>query len=203
MKLIVLDIMKYKCFLLLITALFHYTTGIAQVKVEREHRIKKKQFPNTAHEFIREKLKDAKKIRFYKETDTTKITYTAKFKKDKLYYSVEFDESGNPEDIEILIKEVDVPRDSWSQITKFLKEKFDRYKIRKIQQQYPVTSNEAAETTLNNAFQNLLIPSLNYEIMVRGKIHDTHADFEILFGAEGDFIKMRESLPANYDHVLY
>jgi len=195
--------MKYKCFLLLIMALFQYTTGIAQVKVEREHRIKKNQFPDAAHEFIREKLKDAKKIRFYKETDTTKISYEAKFKKDKLHYSIEFDDSGKLEDIEILIKEVDVPEDSWSNITKFLEEKFDKHKIRKIQQQYPITSAETAETTLNNAFQNLLIPSLNYELMVRGKTKGNHADFEILFGAEGGFIKMRESLPANYDHVLY
>lgn len=184
-------------------ALFQYSTGLSQVKVEREHRIKKNQFPEAAHDFIKEKLKDAKKIRFYKETDTTKISYEAKFKKDKLHYSVEFDESGKLEDIEILITEVDVPEDSWSNIAKFLEEKFDKHKIRKIQQQYPITSDEKAETTLKNAFQNLLIPSLNYEIMVRGKIQDNHADFEILFGAEGDFIKMRESLPANYDHVLY
>ena len=194
---------KYKCFLLLIMALFQYSTGLSQVKVEREHRIKKNQFPDAAHDFIKEKLKDAKKIRFYKETDTTKITYEAKFKKDKLHYSIEFDESGKVEDIEILIKEVDVPQDSWSNITKFLREKFDKYKIRKIQQQYSFTSDETAETTLNIAFQNLLIPSLNYAIIVRGKIQDNHADFEILFGAEGDFIKMKESLPANYDHVLY
>jgi len=196
---------KYKCFLLLIMALFQYSTALSQVKVklEREHRIKKNQFPGAGHDFIKEKLKDAKKIRFYKETDTAKISYEAKFKKDKLNYGVEFDESGKLEDIEILIKKVDVPEDSWSNITKFLEEKFDKYKIRKIQQKYPITSYETTATTLNNAFQNLLIPSLNYELMVRGKIQDNHADFEILFGAEGDFIKMRESLPANYDHVLY
>lgn len=194
---------KYRFLLLGVIVLLQFSAGFCQVKVEREHRIKKNQFPETAHDFIKEKLKDAKNIRFYKETDTTKITYEAKFKKDRLHYSVEFDESGKLEDIEILIKEVDVPEDSWSNITKFLEEKFNKHKIRKIQQQYPITSAETAETTLNNAFQNLLIPSLNYELMVRGKTKGNHADFEILFGAEGGFIKMRESLPANYDHVLY
>ena len=187
----------------LVLVLFQFSMVNSQVKVEREHRIKKNQFPETAHEFIQEKLEEAKKIRFYKETDTAKISYEAKFKKDKLYYGIEFDESGKLEDIEISIKEVDVPEDSWSKITKFLNEKFTKFKIRKIQQQYPITSDETAETTLNNAFQNLLIPSLNYELIVRGKIQDVHSDFEILFGAEGDFIKMKESLPANYDHVLY
>lgn len=195
--------MRCRSLPVLVLVLFQFSMVNSQVKVEREHRIKKNQFPETAHEFIQEKLEEAKKIRFYKETDTTKISYEAKFKKDKLYYSIEFDESGKLEDIEISIKEVDVPEDSWSKITEFLNEKFTKFKIRKIQQQYPITSDETAETTLNNAFQNLLIPSLNYELMVRGKIQDVHSDFEILFGAEGDFIKMKESLPANYDHVLY
>lgn len=195
--------MRCRSLPVLVLVLFQFSMVNSQVKVEREHRIKKNQFPETAHEFIQEKLEEAKKIRFYKETDTTKISYEAKFKKDKLYYSIEFDESGKLEDIEISIKEVDVPEVSWSKITKFLNEKFTKFKIRKIQQQYPITSDETAETTLNNAFQNLLIPSLNYELMVRGKIQDVHSDFEILFGAEGDFIKMKESLPANYDHVLY
>lgn len=195
--------MRCRSLPVLVLVLFQFSMVNSQVKVEREHRIKKNQFPETAHEFIQEKLEEAKKIRFYKETDTTKISYEAKFKKDKLYYSIEFDESGKLEDIEISIKEVDVPEDSWSKITKFLNEKFTKFKIRKIQQQYPITSDETAETTLNNAFQNLLIPSLNYELMVRGKIQDVHSDFEILFGAEGEFIKMKESLPANYDHVLY
>ncbi len=194
---------RYRSLLLLILVLFQFSIVNSQVKVEREHRIKKNQFPEAAHDFIKEKLPNAKKLRFYKETDTTKISYAAKFRKDKLYYSVEFDESGKLEDIEILIKEVDVPEDSWLNITKFLEEKFNKFKIRKIQQQYPIASDQTVETTLNNAFQNLLIPSLNYELLVRGKIHDEHADYEILFGAEGDFIKMRESLPANYDHVLY
>ena len=195
--------MRCRSLAVLVLVLFQFSMVNSQVKVEREHRIKKNQFPETAHEFIQEKLEEAKKIRFYKETDTAKISYEAKFKKDKLYYGIEFDESGKLEDIEISIKEVDVPEDSWSKITKFLNEKFTKFKIRKIQQQYPITSDETAETTLNNAFQNLLIPSLNYELMVRGKIQDVHTDFEILFGAEGDFIKMKESLPANYDHVLY
>ncbi len=194
---------RYRSLLLLIFVLSQFSIVNSQVKVEREHRIKKNQFPETAHDFIKEKLQDAKKIRFYKETDTTKISYKAWFKKDKLYYSIEFDESGKLEGIEILIKELDVPEDSWSNITKFLNEKFNKYKIRKIQQQYRITPDETAETTFKNAFQNLLIPSLNYDLMVRGKRQDERADFEILFGAEGDFLKMRESLPANYDHVLY
>ena len=194
---------RYKSLPVLVLILFQFTIVNSQVKVEREHRIKKNQFPEAAHTFINDKLQGYKKMRFYKETDTSRTTYGAKFKKDKLNYNIEFDKWGSPQNFEIIIKEVDVPSDSWMEITKFLKEKFVKHKIRKIYQQYIVTSSEMIETTFKNAFQNLLIPSVNYDLIVRGKIKDAFIDYEILFGAEGDFIKMRESLPANYDHVLY
>ena len=194
---------RYKSLPVLVLILFQFTIVNSQVKVEREHRIKKNQFPEAAHTFINDKLQGYKKMRFYKETDTSRTTYGAKFKKDKLNYSIEFDKWGSPQNFEILIKEVDVPSDSWMEITKFLKEKFVKHKIRKIYQQYIVTSSEMIETTFKNAFQNLLIPSVNYDLIVRGKIQDAFIDYEILFGADGAFKKMKESLPANYDHVLY
>lgn len=194
---------RFKCFPILVFVIFNLSGVNAQVKVEREHRIKKNQFPEAAHALIKEKIEGAKRFRYYKETDTSKISYAAKFKKDRLQYSMEFNQSGKLEAIKILIKEVDIPEASWSNITKLLSEKFTKYKIRRIQQQYAIVSVETAETTLKNAFQNLLIPSLLYELMVRGKTQDDRSDFEIVFGSDGDLIKMKESLPANYDHILY
>ncbi|MGB5355740.1 MAG: hypothetical protein WBN11_03515, partial [Eudoraea sp.] len=165
--------------------------------------IKKCQFHSNAHAFLEEKLKDARRIRFYKETDSTKVSFEAKFKKDKLQYSVEFDEEGNLEDIEILINEVDIPEDTWSTISYYFQEEFEKYKVKRIQQQYVAIEQESVDVTLNNAFQNLLLPSVNYEIMVAGKTKSIYEDFEILFSADGTFVNRRKSLPANYDHVLY
>ena len=177
--------------------------GYGQYKYEREYRIKKNQFPETAHAFIDQYLENARKIRYYRETDSTKISYEAKFKVDRLHYSVEFDEQGNLEDVEILIKEVDIPNESFERIKSYLDANFSKYRIRRIQQQYSASEYNSVEETLKNAFQNLILPNIRYELMVAGKKDRGFEDFEILYDADGNFIKLRKSLPVNYDHILY
>ncbi|NAS12664.1 hypothetical protein GTQ38_11665 [Flavobacteriaceae bacterium R33] len=176
---------------------------VPQVKREREFRIKKSQFPEQAVDFLKEKLENAKKIRFYKEIDSNRTSYEVKFKKDRLKYSVEFSEAGKLEDIEILIREIDLPNESLNQINSYLRQSFKKFRIRKIQQQYVASPGENPEITLKNAFQNLLLPTLNYEFIISGKQEEEYQDYEILFDASGNFLKLRRSLPANYDHVLY
>lgn len=174
----------------------------AQNKYEREYRIKKSQFPENALSYISEKLEDARRIRFYKETDSSKVSFEAKFKKDRLKYSIEFDENGTLEDVEIEIKPVDIPDDVFAKINADLANRFSKYRLRKIQQHYPLENNDV-ETTLKNAFQNLMLPSIKYELIVSGKSDRSYEQFEALFDAEGNFEKIRKSLPPNYDHVLY
>lgn len=174
----------------------------AQNKYEREYRIKKSQFPEKALGYIDEKLQDARRIRFYKETDGTNTNYEAKFKKDRLKYSVEFSEDGVLEDIELLIEPIDIPDDTFSKMSGYLGEDFLKYRIRKIQQQYPIGENNT-ETVVKNAFQNLMLPYIKYEIIVSGKKERGFARYEILFDADGNFENLRKSLPPNYDHILY
>lgn len=192
--------MRLQLIFALILTSVHF--GHAQNKYEREYRIKKSQFPEKALSCLGDRLEDARRLRYYREIDSAKTSYEAKFKKDRLKYSVEFDEEGNLEDVEIEINSVDIPNESFSKITGYLSTNFRKYRIRKIQQQYPVGKNNI-ETTLKNAFQNLLLPSLNYELIVSGKKEKSYAQYEILFNAQGSFVKIRKSLPPNYDHVLY
>ena len=131
--------MKFRNTMLIVLGLF-CMNSYGQYKYEREHRIKKNQFPAAAHELIEEQLANARKIRYYRETDSTKISYEAKFKVDRLHYSVEFDQEGILEDVEILIKKVDIPNESYANMTAFLEENFNKYRIRRIQQQYPVSA---------------------------------------------------------------
>ncbi|WP_036157098.1 hypothetical protein [Maribacter forsetii] len=182
--------------------LFCFQLGRSQYKYEREHRILKSQFPAQAITNINENVTNFKRIKFYKETDSTKISYEAKLKKDKLWYSIEFNEEGSLEDIEILIKPTDIPNDTYAKIVEYLNNNFTKYKIKRLQQQYP-SNKENAEDIFKNAFQNLMLPSNNYEIVVVGKKDEGYLDYEILFDANGNFKKIRTSLPPNYDHVLY
>lgn len=197
-----MSIMKQQLILTVTLICLTMLSGHAQNKYEREYRIKKSQFPEKALNYISDRLKEARRIRFYREVDSAKTRYEAKFKKDRLKYGVAFDNNGNLENVEIQIKSVDIPNDSFSKITEYLSSSFKKYRIRKINQQYPFDENDT-EKTLKNAFQNLLLPGLNYELIVSGKKNKNFSQFEILFDAQGDFVKIRKSLPPNYDHVLY
>lgn len=202
MKSHALDMKKFKCLFTFLFLLFA-ATGWAQNKYEREFRIRKSQFPEKAYILLKEELQNAKRVRYYKEVDSSKISYEVKFKKDRLFYSVEFDASGELEDVEVLIKEEDIPNSSFEAIEAYLKGYFTKYRIRKIQQQYTLAAFGSISNTLKNAFQNMIDPKINYELIVGGSIDGGYQDYEILFDAEGKFINMRKSLPANYDHVLY
>lgn len=195
--------MKNKLFRLsLIIIICCCSFTMSQDKYEREFRIRKSQFPTAALDVMESELQEVKRLKFYKETDSAKTSFEAKFKKDRLWYSVEFDEKGHLEDIEVLIKEVDIPSDALAKMITYFESQFSKYRIKRIQQQYPANREQLKET-FRNAFQNLLLPSLNYELIVAGKVDKNYFDYEILFDAEGNFKKIRKSLPPNYDHVLY
>ncbi|MGJ8735286.1 hypothetical protein [Zobellia laminariae] len=193
--------LKSVSFFILFTV-FITGTAFAQIKDEREHRIRKSQFPENALLFIHQKLVNAKRIRFYKEIDGNKISYEAKFKKDRLKYSIEFNPEGKLEDIEIVIKSLDIPNDAYAKITTYLENNFKKYRVRKIQQQY-LSDGVDVDKTLKNAFQNLMLPSIKYEFIIDGKNDKGFEEFEILFDADGKFELIKKSLPPNYDHVLY
>lgn len=194
--------MKYST-ILFTSMLLLSSIGVSQTKLEREHRIRKSQFPESAIVFMESKIDHAKRIRYYREIDTNTIHYTSKFKKDRLYYGMQFSEKGYLDAVEIMVKAIDIPKDSWESILDFMTGHFSKYKVKKIQQQYRVTKEKPETVTLKNAFQNLLIPELTYSILTKGKIEGKCEDYEILFDSDGNLIGFEKSLPPNYDHILY
>lgn len=194
--------MKYKivCLVFVLTCA---GWGHSQETSEREYRIKRSEFPLIAYEFVKTELNNVKKLRFYKERDSARTLYKAKFKKAKLYYSLEFDATGGLNNIEVLITRVDIPDDSFSVIQTYLGKNFKLFKIHKISQQYLVSDEIPLKTTIKNAFQNLIISSLNYELFISSKSNKERHEYEILFDSEGNFIRIRELVAPNYDHILY
>ena len=202
MKSDVFATMKYRLFLLILLC-----AGLAplqaQIKYEREYRIKKSQFPAEAVELMRSYTESARRIRFYREIDSNRSSYEMKFKLSRLHYSVEFNPQGILEDVEVRIQPVDLPESAWEAIRRDLSQRFKNHKVRKIQQQYPREAFADDASTLRNAFQNLLLPEIRYELIVRARESDGYLDFELLYDADGHFLNLRKSLPPNYDHVLY
>lgn len=200
-KFLVLDIMKYKIPFLVIF-LLGFNAIVGQNKYEKEVRISKSEFPSEAFDLVSPYMDNAKRIRFYKETDSLKQSFELKFKKGKLHYSVEFDIEGKLEDVEFIIQPTDVPELSWENIKAQLKRKFEKHRIRKIQQQYP-SQERNTEMVLKDAFQNLILPYINYELVFSTKETKGYQHYEALFDANGNLIRLRKSFPANYEHILY
>ncbi|MEJ1221181.1 hypothetical protein [Sediminicola sp. 1XM1-17] len=177
--------------------------AMAQDKLEREHRIKKSQVPASAIHFMESKIAPVKKIRYYREIDTSTVHYISKFKKDRLHYGIQFSEDGKFQHVAITVKAIDIPKDSWDNIMQFMNGYFSKHKIKKVYQQYKATKEQSEKVTLKNAFQNLILPDLTYRVLAKGSIEGKCQAYEILVDAEGNLISLKKSLPPNYDHILY
>ena len=196
--------MKIKSLFFFVTIfLFFGVFASSQDKEEREHRIKKSQFPNEALRTIAENNKGFKRLKFYKAVGTTSKTYTSKFKKAKLFYEMNFNETGLLNGLGFGIKPVDVPEESFDRIVQYLSQNFEKSKIRKMIQAYPVKPNEDKEETIKSAFQNLMLSDIRYELFVKGQKNGVRSDFEITFDSKGNFVQLRAALPVNHDRILY
>lgn len=190
-----------RCNILVVFLLLGCIT-FAQDQQEREHRIKKSQFPNLETNFkvIGAKMK---KVRYYREVDSSKTTFAIKFKMDRLHYHINYDASGNLLNSGFRVKEIDVPQETYVKMKTYLSGNFEKSKVRRIWQQYPVGHNKTENDALKNTFQNLILPSNEYRLMVRAKKQDKAKDYELWFDSEGNLKRIRTVLPMNLDHVLY
>ena len=169
----------------------------SQTKLEREHRIKKSQFPSLESDIMI--LGNIRNLKYYKEVDSSNTTYTLKFRKGRMHYHIDYNEKGTLQNTGFTVKEVDIPMETYASISAVLNANFDKVKIKYIQQCY----NGSSKNVLKNTFQNLILPGNTYKIMLRGKKMDKREDYIAIFDAEGNLIKTTRALPANYDRVLY
>ncbi|QYA25127.1 hypothetical protein G3I01_06240 [Gramella sp. MT6] len=171
-------------------------------KIEKEEDIKRNNMPENAQKYLQDNIPEkSRKIRFYYETDGDKESYEAKFKFRKNRYSVEFNERGILEDIEVVIKKENLDRALRKKIDAYLEMENDRYRIEKIQAQYIAGGNNTEEL-LPGGIKKELTPD-NYELIVATKNAGKLKKFEMLFDAEANFKSEREILRNSYDYLIF
>jgi hypothetical protein len=191
--------MKFKI-VVVVLLLFVCFSGYSQPPLEREHRIRKSQFPDFDLAAV---TTPTKKVRYYREIDTSGTTYTVKFKKDRLTYHIAMDDHARIATLGFAVQEVDIPEETFTTITAYLTTDFEKVKVKRILQRYPVSPSEPLEKTIKNTFQNLMLPNTLYVFTFAGKKDNTRRLYEVTFDAEGNFRSLKHVLPANHDHVLY
>ncbi|MGO3706610.1 MAG: hypothetical protein ACTJGD_02555 [Mesonia hippocampi] len=180
------------------------STIAQEVKLEKEERIHIEQMPEKARLFLSQKsLTENKTKRFYREIDGDKKSYEAKLKIHRKTYSIEFNTLGELEDIEIAIKEREVPKEVLKNIKNQLSERCDRYKIERIQAQYVNTSSTNQQEVLEQALKKNNFSKVNYEIIIKLKTNEETMRCEVLFDSLGNYKYHRKIIDYAHDTHLH
>jgi hypothetical protein len=177
--------------------------SFSQSKNEKEERVSVSEFPEVAHSYFNGISNQVKHIKFYKETDSVKYSFEAKFKLNKLYYSIEFDTIGNLEDIEIIIKEKRIPKLVFKNMMSFFNSNFDKVHIIKIQAQYTNNSEKSDQQFINETLNNTTKKNDYFEIIAEVKQYRNRKLKEFTFKNNGEFVKSRFVKSEDYQYVLY
>ncbi len=177
--------------------LFTVTVAGAQVKIERETRVKRHNVPERAREFINDAFEGFKRVKWYFEESNEGDSYEAKFRFQKKQYSVKFDTQGLIVDIEWIIPFEDVAQTAKESITGYFNENFISYRILKIQVQLLGSEDDLEDYIDEDEYDGVVI---NYEFEIQGKTPDENKLWEVIFDSEGKVLLHREIyLPDNFN----
>lgn len=172
-------------------------------KIEKEEDIDREEMPEKAQQYLVENLlEDINKLRHYHETDGDKESYEAKFRFNRHRFSVEFNEMGALEDIEVQVKKKDLKPEVLKNIENYLGQQHERFKIEKIQAQY-LSKEEDSEKTMKRAEKFDSNSPDHYELIVATKNKGKLKKYEMLFDANGIFENEREIIRNSYDYLIF
>ncbi|MGB3605755.1 hypothetical protein [Psychroserpens sp.] len=193
----------FKNILILAVILCYALNLSAQNKVEKESRIEVDELPQTIVTVLSTLPEDAKRIRYYKETDGDKHSFESKFKFRRHWHSVEFSNFGILEDIEITVKERDIPDLVKLVISNYLNAQSQKFNFIKIQEQYIFDPNQTVIPFLNSVVTNRMQMQCNYEIIVALKQNTVWQLKEMTFDSKGEFMNSRTIQPDSYEYIMY
>lgn len=191
----------HKLFYLILLAGLVYSNKVsAQDKFEKESRMKRKDVPSKARMFI-DSLNDNTKIKWYKEEGLTRKSIEAKFKRNKIKHSIEFDTLGIIEDVEIETDWKNVASHAADSISAQLSRDCSKYQIVKVQIQFSGSENELFSLLKTGVKSENLV--MNYEIVVRCKQQKEVDLFEYLFNTKGLLLFKSKIVFKNSSHLEY
>ncbi len=180
--------------------LFYPFKSNAQFKYEKEYRIKSKLIPQKAINYIDSINLDAK-VKWFKEVGMEGISYEAKFKLNKRYYSVEFDSSGLVQDIEFIIKKAEIDSGIYKKLTLAFDSIFKQWKIQKIQ--LHINNYQIASFPFVSNNNPIVLKNMSYEIIIKGKNDQEQQLYEITFNYNGELQSTLQIIQDKTDHLEY
>ncbi|WP_158856767.1 hypothetical protein [Lunatibacter salilacus] len=158
-------------------------------KREIERAVNSSSVPEKARTWLEDTYEGHKRVRWYFQTDGEKEVYEAKLKWQGKWHSVEFLPDGQIQNIEILIKVRDLEKEVSQNLTSYLTENYQRFKIDRLQIQYTGSSGDLEELITENEAPRLL--TKKYEIEYFGREDGQNKMWEGHFDKHGNFIEKR------------
>ena len=184
------------CFVLMIT--FSLS---AQEKYEREYRISDTEVPSAATAFV-DALDFQKKVKWYLEESLVGETIEAKSRKNGRYYSIEFDKSGNLQDVEIKVAVNALPDDFRVNMFQYFDSAFDRvFKIGKIQEQFSGDTDAILRYLTEGTTSDKVIKK--YEVVFNARKGEANEMFECTFAADGTFESQKTIILSDTDNLEF
>jgi hypothetical protein len=191
------DNLKYLIFLIMFSVSCNL---FAQDKFEKESRIRPKDVPSKALSFI-DSLNWRTSIKWYQEEGLNQKSIEAKFKGNKLSYSLEFDSLGMIEDIEIEVNWGELEPGLKESISSQLQQNCTNHLIVKVQRQFTGSEKDLfALLKTGKIFDGM---NIKYEIIVRCKQENKVDLFEYLFNNQGKLISTSKIVFKNSSHLEY
>lgn len=162
--------MRYTLKFFLVLLCFSSLLDLRAQKVEIEKRISFDDFPKSATEYLKDSFPDIEDIRYYKEVNSTGLSYEAKFNYSGTLYSVEFDPKGEWLDTEFIVDNKTLDNNFLTNINHYLDHRFSSWKIKKLQKQRSASG-------------------IRYEAEIKGRRHGKPEFYEFLFDSEGNYLQ--------------
>jgi hypothetical protein len=171
----------------------------AQEKQEQEFRIDDSEVPEAASSFIAQ-VPVKKSFRWYKEKNGSLVTFEAKGRWNRHEISIEFNDVGVIEDIEITQKMRSIPQAVRERITAVLKEESSRYRIKKMQYQFVGKPEVLLALLMRDSLEQL---ASNYELVVQVKVDNAYHIYEYLFDNSGKLTQRLEVMERNSFNIQF
>ena len=183
-----------------IILLVSVSNTLGQQKVEREYKLDEAEVPLKARNQI-DVFELESKFKWYKERGIDETTIEAKGCSAVGFISIEFTEAGDLIDAELDVKMDVIPDEIWQNISGFLDESYLKWTIRKIQLQYQGNTSQIHTQLISTTPFQPNEPY--YEIVLKARNEDGVELYELLFDAEGQFLKQSTIIFGPIDNLQF
>ncbi|SHN15472.1 hypothetical protein SAMN04488057_108134 [Cyclobacterium lianum] len=179
---------------------FASLVAYGQEKVEREYRVKVREVPAEAREWLDDAFEGHKRVKWFMEETSGKKSFEAKFPWKKEDYSVEFDLSGKIEDIEIQKNWQDLSEAIRNNLEVYFEANYSKWRIEKIQMQFTGEPDDL-EDMIDEEEQEQIV--IRFEIEYYAEKGEGKGLWEGLFDKDGNFMNKREVMIPPVDNLFF